>query len=492
MIHSIYTSVSNADVVPCKKGQSIKSDPIPLLRDKYLGEYRTELEKAKVRKNLGIADDVNLQWGNISGFVEDQKDLIQYVESKWLYTNQISEDITNVKEALDYTIYFISNFKANNEAIVDLNEKFTTLSQQLSSVESDLNSDIQNNKKSIDEILLSIEEINKTINELNNALENLNVDEDIKNWIESKLENSQTINLSTTLDVTLSEKENNAIVVDNGLYVKDFTSEIQEHTNNISELQDVVQDVSVYNTTVSDNATVPTTIGGITQGTTGAQLKGKTIVEILDTMLFPAIVRELIAPTISYSHIDTLVKVGSVIIKPNLIFTQNDAGTEVSRTDSLTFNSQTVETQTYEELGSYQYNGSVTYNAGEYLVNNKGEVTNKRIEAGIISTSKTVVTTHPWFAGSKDSVSEQILVPFGQNSGIISLSLNNQSVIKLPGSKSTIISFKSDGGMGYLDVDLAGWTTGTETINGITYKTWTKNDSYVSSIPHQINFKLEL
>jgi hypothetical protein len=46
--------------------------------------------------------------------------------------------------------------------------------------------------------------------------------------------------------------------------------------------------------------------------------------------------------------------------------------------------------------------------------------------------------------------------------------------------------------MGYLDVDLAGWTTGTETINGITYKTWTKNDSYVSLIPHQINFKLEL
>ena len=60
MIQSIYTSVSNADVVPCKKGQSIKSDPIPLVRDKYLGEYRTELEKAKVRKNLGIADDVNL------------------------------------------------------------------------------------------------------------------------------------------------------------------------------------------------------------------------------------------------------------------------------------------------------------------------------------------------------------------------------------------------------------------------------------------------
>ena len=45
MIQPIYTSVSNADIKPCgKKGHLIKSEPIPLLRDNYLGEYRTELE----------------------------------------------------------------------------------------------------------------------------------------------------------------------------------------------------------------------------------------------------------------------------------------------------------------------------------------------------------------------------------------------------------------------------------------------------------------
>ena len=47
MIQPIYTSVSNADIKPCgKKGHLIKSEPIPLLRDNYLGEYRTELEKS--------------------------------------------------------------------------------------------------------------------------------------------------------------------------------------------------------------------------------------------------------------------------------------------------------------------------------------------------------------------------------------------------------------------------------------------------------------
>ena len=68
----------------------------------------------------------------------------------------------------------------------------------------------------------------------------------------------------------------------------------------------------------------------------------------------------------------------------------------------------------------------------------------------------------------------------------------DKAVIKLPGANTTIISFKSNGGMGYLDVDLNGWTESTETLNGITYKVWTKQDSYVSNIPHRINFKLEL
>jgi hypothetical protein len=55
-----------------------------------------------------------MAWGNIEGFVEEQKDLVSYVESKWLYKNEISSDITNVKQALDYAIYFISNYKAND------------------------------------------------------------------------------------------------------------------------------------------------------------------------------------------------------------------------------------------------------------------------------------------------------------------------------------------------------------------------------------------
>ena len=98
MIQSIYTSVSNADIVPCgKKGQKVSSEPIPLLRNNYLGEYRTELEKAKVRKNLGIADEQSLLWGNIEGHIEEQKDVIDYIKTMQEYTTDLNGSVTNLK-----------------------------------------------------------------------------------------------------------------------------------------------------------------------------------------------------------------------------------------------------------------------------------------------------------------------------------------------------------------------------------------------------------
>jgi hypothetical protein len=80
MIKPIYTSVTDANLVPCNRRKiPVRTDPIPLLRNNYLGEYRTSIEKAKVRKNLGIADDLSLEWGNIKGNIENQIDLSKYV-----------------------------------------------------------------------------------------------------------------------------------------------------------------------------------------------------------------------------------------------------------------------------------------------------------------------------------------------------------------------------------------------------------------------------
>lgn len=84
--------------------------PVPLLRTNYLSEFRTEIEKAQARKNLGIPDEMQMKWGGMSGYVEEQRDLIEYMELKWKYTTELSEDITTVAEALDYIMKLITTY----------------------------------------------------------------------------------------------------------------------------------------------------------------------------------------------------------------------------------------------------------------------------------------------------------------------------------------------------------------------------------------------
>lgn len=240
MIQSIYTSVSNADIKSCgKKGQAISSEPIPLLRNNYLGEYRTELEKSKVRKNLGIADDQSLQWGNLSGFVEDQKDLINYVENKWKYSSELSEDIINVKTALDYVIEFVSKYKTNDEAVTELQQIVSTINTQLSELEKI----VQKNTTDIDQIENNISEINQVINKLNNDLSAIDVDQSIYNWITSRSSNSIHLE-NDELKVKISNSEKNAISVDGqGLYVADLSEEVTTSTQNIETLRTDVNEI---------------------------------------------------------------------------------------------------------------------------------------------------------------------------------------------------------------------------------------------------------
>lgn len=256
MIQPIYTSVSNANTVSCgKKGHLIQSDPIPLLRDKYLGEYRTELEKAKVRKNLGIGDEYNLQWGNIGGFIEQQKDLINYVEQKWSYTNEISSSITNVKEALDYTIYFISNFKSDTESIIQLqkdvitiNEEINQVNKLLSETEKSLQESIDLHSQNIENLSKALEQTNNDIKKLNEDLININVDSNILAWVKKATSNSIQLIDDSRLEVKISETENNALHInDDGLFVSDLSEQVNQAQQNIEGLQ---TEVSEINTTL--------------------------------------------------------------------------------------------------------------------------------------------------------------------------------------------------------------------------------------------------
>ena len=80
-------------------------------------ELKTEADKANARQNLGIGDAYNIKWGNITGYIERQTDLTQYLDTfvtelrdlvnpfKQPYTNSDNPSITTVGEALDQLLY---------------------------------------------------------------------------------------------------------------------------------------------------------------------------------------------------------------------------------------------------------------------------------------------------------------------------------------------------------------------------------------------------
>lgn len=501
------------------KWYPMDDQPVPLLRTNYLSEFRTEIEKAQARKNLGIPDEMQMKWGGMSGYVEEQRDLVEYMEMKWKYTTELSEDITTVEQALDYIMQLITTYTNQNGEVEKIKESLNIINQDiqntnslLKDTEKALQNNIDTNAKDIESLEESVNTINTAITKLNQDLININVDNNILTWIQNHL--SDTVELqSDKIVVKISDSEGNAIENKAGLYVKDNSESLKANAESIKDLQQFQTDIQKtvdsqqktidsiknsidiaigYDTELDDAVTAPEAVGGISAGTKVGDLKGKTLIEIVDIMLFPTTVRDLVYPTLSYYPTYSLIEVGSTFSKPVLTFTKNDAGEETSRTETLTLNNSEIEATAYDQLGTYRYTAKVSYEAGEYLKDSKGQVTDKRVEAGTLTATSTYITTYPWYAGNTMNVSKQQLVAFSSASGDKTITMGGQAVVKLPGSGSKINSFTVDGGLGYTAVNLAGWTESTEELNGIVYKVWTKNDPYQSDLSHKINFTLAL
>lgn len=506
MIQSIYAAVSNGNQVHCgKRIPKYQAMPIPLMKSNYLGEFRTQLEKAKARRNLGIGDEYTLTWGNITGHIEDNRDLVQFIENQWKYeyvSPYIQQEIKNVKEALDYALYYVSTYEANDQAVQNLSRQFDELTQHVNGVQQQLEQDIEQNANNIQNLGESIQNINQEISDINEALRTINVDQNIHDWVEQNLGQSSTIYFKDVteidpetgeenvifqvMEIKISQAEKNALILkDDGLYVEDFSQDISDLKEHQEQVDESLVDLK-YNTDLPDSTTSP-----VHEGVTVEQLKNKSMSEILDEVLFPAEVRALVEPSISYSDIDTLVEINTPVYTPSIEYLAGDAGETIASSNELSLRGVSYVEDYYNQVGTYIFTAIVQYEAGEYLKNNRGETTDRRIEAGAISTTKSVKVTYPWFAGSvENGVTKQVLVPINEVSGFIDFSLTKHAVIKIPGVRSNISSFRVDSGLGYLDVDMDGWTQTQEVINNVTYKVYTKIDSYAAILPHRINFTI--
>lgn len=250
---------------------------------------------------------------------------------------------------------------------------------------------------------------------------------------------------------------------------------------------------STFDTDLDDSMETTVSVGNIAKGTLCSELKGKTFTEILEKMLFSEIY-----PTPNYMHTISLspmaspVESGTQLTNPTMTAAWNANIRPASTiTTALTakVNGETVDISsgkyTLEGFSTIVYTMKFSYPEGSYEVtSNYGNKKTVTVPA-VSSSTKTVsvTSTYPWYINDKK---QSTLITLG-GTKTVEVSLSGQPCIKAPGAGSTI-AVQVDLGFGYMDV---AWESGTETINGITYVTLTKPDSYTTASKHKITITVK-
>lgn len=95
----------------------------------YLSEFKSEVDKARVRENLGIPDEYTLYWGNMRGNIANQEDLIQLIsEVRQGINNTFSTQIATLQ---DNVASLISNQLRQNNDLAHCSEVTESLEPYL-------------------------------------------------------------------------------------------------------------------------------------------------------------------------------------------------------------------------------------------------------------------------------------------------------------------------------------------------------------------------
>ena len=243
MITNCYTSVESGKQVACKNTQHYIPEEIYLLKKNFLGEFRTSLEKAKVRANLGIADSETLLWGNIQGDISNQTDIAAYINTLLAFDFNAEKDfdpgndfenVKNVRQAAITCLQYLSKFKGEGEEIEATNVRINALINNLYGVES--LDDIEGSDQGV------INKLNTDFRALQQSLgETTTKVNTIEGQITSIIQDIDSINKSLQEInnlIKISKKEGNALQMEeDGLFVRDLSSSIQSNTEGITTLQ---------------------------------------------------------------------------------------------------------------------------------------------------------------------------------------------------------------------------------------------------------------
>lgn len=174
MLNHTYTSVKNANLVDCGKKQHITSQPTTLLKDNFLGEFRTELDKKKVLSNLGIATELSLEWEYIKGDIGRSTALIQELDSRTKYTSTIGnfkDKVISIIEGIQYLETIVGGEQEGedeqNERLTKLEETFQELVEGLEQVNQYLKDTIELDINKLEE---NLETVTAQVANINNLI----------------------------------------------------------------------------------------------------------------------------------------------------------------------------------------------------------------------------------------------------------------------------------------------------------------------------------
>lgn len=225
MLNHTYTSVKNANLVDCGRKQHIPSQPFPLLRDNFLGEYRTELDKKKVLANLGIATDLSLEWEYIKGDIGRSEALMGELDSRTKYTSKIDGFYKTVIEGIEYLETVVGGEQESEE---EQNDRLTALEQSSKELGDSLNTLKTYITETVD---VNIETLQENLNTVTEKVNN------ITNLIQVSTKANNALILISEGSEDLQEGETP------GLYVPDLSEEVSTATQNIEKLQEDVKDI---------------------------------------------------------------------------------------------------------------------------------------------------------------------------------------------------------------------------------------------------------
>ena len=217
MLNHTYTSVKNANLVDCGKKQHIPSQPSPLLKDNFLGEFRTELDKKKVLANLGIATSLSLEWEYIKGDIGRSEALMQELDSRTKYVSAIDGFQKTLIEGIAYLESVVGGEQEGEE---EQNQRLTDL------------------ETLTDELVIDLEEVKDYLTET--------IEVDIDKLEKDLGTITEKVNNITDL-IQVSSKAGNALRLVGedeleegetpGLYVPDLSDEVSKATEDIGTLR---------------------------------------------------------------------------------------------------------------------------------------------------------------------------------------------------------------------------------------------------------------